>query len=63
MQIELKDGRFIDGEVIGVYNERVFMWHPKDSDTIAIFRCNKYVYSKGPNRRGVLNKHVGLYIL
>ena len=26
--------------MIGVYNERVFMWHPRNRDTLAIFRCN-----------------------
>jgi hypothetical protein len=35
----LSDGSRVNGQVIGVYNERPFMWHPLDQDTIALFKC------------------------
>ena len=39
MSVELFDGSKVDGEVIGVYNERPFMWHPHNRDTLALFKC------------------------
>lgn len=39
MSIQLSDGSRVIGQVIGVYNERPFMWHPKNRDTLAIFKC------------------------
>ena len=41
MSIETKDDSRLTGQVIGVYNERPFMWNPKDRDTIAIFKCKQ----------------------
>lgn len=41
MSIDYVDGRTVTGEVIGVYNERVFMWHPRNRDTLALFKCNR----------------------
>ena len=40
MSINTLDGATFTGQVIGVYNERPFMWHPKNRDTLAIFKCN-----------------------
>ena len=40
MSVDLSDGSKVNGQVIGVYNERPFMWHPKDRDTLALFRCD-----------------------
>ena len=39
VNVELSDGSNVTGEVIGVYNERPFMWHPKNRDTLALFKC------------------------
>ena len=41
MSIETKDHSKLTGQVIGVYNERPFMWNPKDRDTIALFKCKQ----------------------
>ena len=41
VSIDYVDGRTVTGEVIGVYNERVFMWHPRNRDTLALFKCNR----------------------
>ena len=41
MSIETEDHSKLTGQVIGVYNERPFMWNPKDRDTIAIFKCKQ----------------------
>ena len=41
VSINYVDGRTVTGEVIGVYNERVFMWHPRNRDTLALFKCNR----------------------
>ena len=43
VEITLKgEGRFVvRGEVVGVYNERPFMWHPKDRDTLALARIDE----------------------
>ena len=40
MSINTLDGSKFTGQVIGVYNERPFMWHPKNRDTLALFKCN-----------------------
>ena len=37
--VHLSDGSNVTGEVIGAYNERPFMWHPKNRDTLALFKC------------------------
>lgn len=39
VEIELGDGSRVKGEVVGVYNERPFMWHPIDRDTLSLFKC------------------------
>jgi len=44
VSVTLLDGSQVDGQVIGVYNERPFMWHPVPRDTFAIFQCGQ------PNR-------------
>ena len=39
--MELSDRTRVAGQVIGVYNERPFMWHPRNRDTLALFKCSK----------------------
>ena len=39
VNVKLADGSNVTGEVIGVYNERPFMWNPKNRDTLAMFKC------------------------
>lgn len=41
VSIELSDGSKVNGQVIGVYNERPFMWHPRNRDTLALFKCRQ----------------------
>ena len=52
--VQLSDGSNVTGEVIGAYNERPFMWHPKNRDTLALFKCanpNQDLHSFSTNPR------------
>merc|ERR1712241_1361166 len=37
--IELTSGEFFSGEIVGVYDESVFMWAPTEYTTISVFTC------------------------
>ena len=39
VSIDLLDGLSHSGQVIGVYNERPFMWEPRNRDTLTLFNC------------------------
>lgn len=39
VNVKLAKGSNVTGEVIGVYNERPFMWNSKNRDTLAMFKC------------------------
>jgi len=38
--IELTSGEVFSGEIVGVFDESVFMWTPTEYTTIAVFTCN-----------------------
>ena len=50
VRVELVSGEVHAGQVIGVYNEEHFMWHPSPLSTIALFSCLDSTVSLGDFR-------------
>jgi hypothetical protein len=38
VRVTLNNSTIVEGECVGAYNERVFMWSPEERDTISIVR-------------------------
>jgi len=40
VNVETRNGETYTGQIIGIYNEKKFMWHPTEFSTIALFACS-----------------------